>query len=119
MSNVKLKPGDKLYFVQSFTKEGQAVGYSDIQKVGTKYIHLSGRRKVDVATLQDSTDSYHNQRQYYVSMDAAKEAIDRNLEMVRCEKLLNQAYRLHGIYRNKSLEQIKEFNTALEKFLQQ
>lgn len=118
MSNVNLKPGDKLYFVKSFTKEGQAVGYSNIQKVGTKYIHLSGRRKVDVATLQDSTESYHNQRQYYVSMDAAKEAIDRNLEMVRCDKLLNQA-RFHGSYRSKSSEQIKELSTALEKFLQQ
>ena len=119
MSNVNLKPEDKLYFVQSFTMEGKSVGYSVIQKVGKKYIYLSGRRKVEIKTLQESTESYRNQRQYYVSMDAAKEAIDRNLEMVRCDKLLNQAYRTHGSYRSKSSEQIKELSTALEKFLQQ
>lgn len=119
MPNVNLKPEDRLYFVQTFTKEGQSVGYSVIQKVGKKYIHLNGRRKLDIETLQEVTESYHNRRQYYVSMDAAKEAIDRNSEMVRCNQLLSQAYRLHGQYRSKSLEQIKEFNEVLEKFIQE
>jgi hypothetical protein len=68
--------------VQSFTKEGQAVGYAVVQNVGKKYIHLSGRRKVDIETLQDSTESYQHQRQYYVSMDAAKQAIEHNESMV-------------------------------------
>lgn len=121
MPNVSLKPEDRLYFVQSFTKEDQSVGYCVIQKVGKKYIHLNGRRKVDIETFQDVTESYHNRRQYYVSMDAAKEAIDKNSEMVRCDKLLNQAYRCgsYSIYKDKSLEQIKEFSNVLEKFLQQ
>ena len=119
MPNVNLKPEDRLYFVQTFTKEGQSVGYSVIQKVGKKYIHLNGRRKVDIETLQEVTESYHNRRQYYVSMVAAKEAIDRNLAIARCEKRLNQAYRYSGGYQNKSLAQIEELITALEKFLQQ
>src|SRR5690606_38751788 len=119
MPNVNLKPEDRLYFVQSFAKEGQSVGYSVIQKVGKKYIYLSGRRKVEIETLQDSTESYHNRRQYYVLMGEAKQAIERNEAAVTCNKLLKEAYRLHGHYRSKSLEQIKELITALEKFIQQ
>lgn len=120
MPNVNLKPEDRLYFVQSFIKESQSVGYFVIQKVGKKYIHLNGHRKVDIETLQEVTESYHNRRQYYVSMDAAKEAIDRNSEIVRCEKLFSQAYRCgsYSIYKDKSLERIKEFAEVLENFLQ-
>lgn len=97
------------------------MGYCVIQKVGTKYLYLNGRRKVNIETLQDVTESYHHRRQYYVSMDAAKEAIDRNSEIVRCEKLLSQAYRCgsYRIYKDKSLEQIKEFAEVLEKFIQE
>lgn len=121
MPNVNLKLEDRLYFVQPFTQEGQSVGYCVIQKVGKKYIHLNGRRKVDIETLQEVTESYHNRRQYYVSKDVAKDVIDRNLAMARCDKLLNQAYRCrsYSIYANKSLQQIKEFSEVLEKFLQQ
>ncbi|NRA18924.1 MAG: hypothetical protein HRU05_00435 [Oceanospirillaceae bacterium] len=80
-----MKVGQTVYlrpteFTSSWNKE-QGIQTDTIQKVGRKYVYLSGTRKYDIATGLECGDDYSDFKMY-----PDKESLDLQLEREALEK---------------------------------
>lgn len=78
-----MKVGDKLYYIQNNFREPNSIGEATIDKIGVKYIYVTGTTRWHSRICKDSllSRSKMSVRQYYTGKNKLKQKLYRTAKM--------------------------------------